>query len=698
VRLSGRTIAILIYAASWVLRAVFVLQLRGSPLADVPIVDEHFHVQWASMLAAGDWIGSEVFFRAPLYPYTLGLVFVLFKGSLLAARFVQVTYGALVPVAVYWLGRRLLGARGGIVAGIIAALYPFLIYFTNELLIESLVVVLDTLLLVAVLRADDVPSWGRWLGAGVLLGLAAIARPTVLVFAPCVLLWIWWRSHQAAQPAPARAPRVTLLQGRTPLRATALRFAFFLLGAGLVIAPVTLRNYALSKDFVMIASQGGVNFFIGNNTSSDGASAVLPVLGESWDYAECVRIAEREEGRPLKPSAVSGFWYRKGREFILRHPRQAAALFAKKLVLFWNRWELPNNKDVYHFSRMSLLFRGVSWLHFGVIAPLAALGAVVSWRRRRREAALLALFVGAYMMSVVLFFVCSRFRIPVVPPLIVFAAAGILWLWDRARGRDLRAIVRGVAVVGVAAALVNPDFYGTHLEDRTQTHCQIGYAYAQKGDHEAAIAEFRRGIEVAPGRTPARAKAYDGLGYSLEQLGREAEALDAYRTAAEVDPQLATAPNNVGAFYMRKLDHAAAVPWLEEAVRRDPWLPQAQYNLGLALFHLGDVKGAEEHFTATLVADARFKEAWNALGVVFEDTGRAPEGIAAYGRAIQLDPGYAEARNNLGVLLAKTGQYSEALLELEAALQLAPGNRNVTANIAQVRKLAAAQAGPAPGR
>ena len=101
----------LIFAGALLLRVLYVLHLRGSPLADFPIVDELYHVEWARALAAGNWVGSEVFFRAPLYPYTLGALFSLFGENLFAARMVQALYGALVPVVVYFLGRRAFDER-----------------------------------------------------------------------------------------------------------------------------------------------------------------------------------------------------------------------------------------------------------------------------------------------------------------------------------------------------------------------------------------------------------------------------------------------------------------------------------------------------------------------------------------------------------------------------------------------------------
>ena len=86
-----------IFALAWLLRFLYVLDLRASPLVEAPMLDELYYVQWATALAGGDWIGTEAFFRGPLYPYLLGVVFALFKGSVFAARIVQVTYGALTP-------------------------------------------------------------------------------------------------------------------------------------------------------------------------------------------------------------------------------------------------------------------------------------------------------------------------------------------------------------------------------------------------------------------------------------------------------------------------------------------------------------------------------------------------------------------------------------------------------------------------
>jgi tetratricopeptide (TPR) repeat protein len=671
-----------IYAVAWVGRFLYVLHLRKSPLSDHPMLDELYHVEWAQALAGGDWIGGEVFFRAPLYPYTLGLFYKIFGGSLFAARTAQVFYGALLPVALYFLGRRVFGKKIAIVSAAVAAVYPFFIYFTNELLIVTLIVLLDTVLLLAVLRADETPSWGRWLVAGLVAGASAIARPSVLIFIPFLLVWIWLGAAKDFRRTTDPCHRVRIARTNTAFGTAVLRFGIVLLGMALLIAPVTARNYIIGKDFVPIASQGGVNFFIGNNEESDGASAVVPELGESWRNEDAARIAEFGRGCALKPSEISDYWYERGRRFITTQPGRAAKLFLKKFVYFWDSFELANNKDVYHFGKMSWVFRITSWLHFGLVGPLGLLG-MWMFGRRRRVPTLLSIFVISYMVGVVLFFVNARFRLPVIPMLILFAVAAAFWIVERVKRRDVKALVWPLVALVTLGLFVNYDFYETHRGEHPQTYFTIGLAKASQGKYEEAIEEYERAIELSPGF----ARAYNNMGLALERLGREEEAIEAYETALKKDPELASAANNIGIHHWAKGDHETAARWFALAVEIDPYMAMAHYNLGGMLVQSAQWDLAEAHFKSAVIADRQFEEAWNALGLLFEETDRPAEAIAAYTRAVMAAPTFSEARNNLGIVLAKTGQYDEALRELEMARQCAPDDPKIQANIRQVREL-----------
>ncbi|MBD3367002.1 MAG: tetratricopeptide repeat protein [Candidatus Eisenbacteria bacterium] len=677
-------VAAAVFLLAWVARFIYVLHLRSSPLADVPMLDELYHVEWARTLAAGNWIGSSVFFRAPLYPYLLGLVFRLFDGSLHAARIVQITYGSLTPVVVYFIARRLRRNAWALGAGVVAALYPFFFYFDNELLIVSLIVLLDVLAILLLLRADEHPTWGRWAVAGLVLGLSAIARPNILVFAPFVLLWTWWSERRRVRDGTAPDCEGSLtspLVCSPPWRAAVVRFAVL---AGVVLAvvsPVTIRNYVLEDDLVLIASQGGVNFYIGNNPRSDGIAAVLPELGEAWEYEDAVRLAERDVGRELKPSEASAWWYARGREFLRERPGQAARLYLKKLVLFWDRFELANNKDIYYFGAHSPLFRSLSWLSFGLVAPFGILGMAALFRRR--TAALLGLFVLSYMGGVLLFFVNARYRLPIVPALIVLAVAGAAWLVERIREGDLRRVVPALLALAALFVVVNVDFYGTHVGDRAQTHNTIGLAHAERGRYAEAVEAYRRSLELSPGY----AGAMNNMGLALEEMGREVEAAQAYRSAAATDTTLATAPNNLGVLLWRRGELEAAIRAFEEAIARDPALPEARVNLGSVLLGTGRLQAARSQLESAVGLNPSFAEAWNLLGVVNEQLDRPAPAIESYARAVSLAPGFTEARNNLGIVLARTGQYREALRELEIGLRYDPGDERLLANIELVRRL-----------
>ena len=78
--------ALIIFAVALAVRLVHIWQIKPSPFFDILLGDANGYDQWAQRLAAGDWVGSEVFYQAPLYPYFLGLIYKIFGRDLLVAR------------------------------------------------------------------------------------------------------------------------------------------------------------------------------------------------------------------------------------------------------------------------------------------------------------------------------------------------------------------------------------------------------------------------------------------------------------------------------------------------------------------------------------------------------------------------------------------------------------------------------------
>ena len=151
-----------------------------------------------------------------------------------------------------------------------------------------------------------------------------------MLFIPFILVWI-----------------IFIL--KLDLRQKLLFSLFFLLGFLILVSPVTLRNYLVGNDFVPIASQGGVNFYIGNNPQANGLSAVLPPYADDWEYTDAMHEVQKATGKIPRPSEVSDYYYKKGLNFILHSPVEFTSLFIKKTYFFWNSFEPSNNQDISFF-------------------------------------------------------------------------------------------------------------------------------------------------------------------------------------------------------------------------------------------------------------------------------------------------------------------------------------------------------------
>lgn len=109
-------------------------------------------------------------------------------------------------------------------------------------------------------------------------------------------------------------------------------------------------------------------------------------------------------------------------------------------------------------------------------------------------------------------------------------------------------------------------------------------------DWQEAALDFRRATEVKPGF----ARAWSNLGMAEAELGREDDAIRAYREAIRRDARLVAPRNNLGTLLLRRGDVAGARRELEEAAAIPGSGPHVLYNLGLARLRDGDRDGALE--------------------------------------------------------------------------------------------------------
>ena len=104
---------------------------------------------------------------------------------------------------------------------------------------------------------------------------------------------------------------------------------------------------------------------------------------------------------------------------IARSPGRALDLLMRKLALYFNDYEVPDNQDMYFFSRYSWVLR-FPLIGFGIVFALGLAGMLLL-RQRPLTRVSLIVFFAVYGLSVVVFYVFSRYRLPSLPALLPFA-------------------------------------------------------------------------------------------------------------------------------------------------------------------------------------------------------------------------------------------------------------------------------------
>jgi tetratricopeptide (TPR) repeat protein len=555
-------LGLLVFLLALGVRLVYLRQAADVPFSSHPIVDGARYWTWAERIAAGDWLGEGVFYQAPLYPYFLAVVRVLFAPKLVAVYVLQAVLSAFGCALLALAGRRLFSPAVGAVGGLMAACYAPTIFYDGVLQKEALAVFLMSALcwLIAVAMVGGRPRIAA--AMGVVLGLLALLRENLLPFAPLLLVWLWVQ----ARGAPARA-RWSALFG-------------FTAGMAIVLLPVGVRNLVVGGELALTTSQMGTNFYIGNNPDADGSYVALrPGRGApEFEQADAISLAEQRLGRRLTPRETSRYWMGESFRFIRSEPGKWLRLMMRKTLLFWNANEISDAEDLYFYQRWSWLLRGFAavW-SFGALFPLAAAGACLVWPRRR-ELWLLYAMVLATSVSVIAFYVFGRYRLPIVPLLILFAAAGAVEAAKAVAGRQWRSLAVFAAALLSAGLLARAPLFDPEERQAGSFYCWSN-VLAEAGRTDEAI-EIGREAILHDARMP---EAHYNLGTLLARKNEPADAIAEYRTAVDLRPDYPQAWNNLGIVLAMTGDRSGAADALIRALEEDPGHSGARANLELTL-------------------------------------------------------------------------------------------------------------------
>ena len=357
--------------------------------------DSEAYISIANSLASGQGYklnadNGFAEYRAPFYPFLLAVVYKFFGNNDLIIQSLQCLLGAVICWLVYAIGKYLFNSIVGLLASIITAIDPFLVYIAGILLTEQLFIFFLVLAIYLLIRSKENLGYTWILGSGIILGLAVLTRPTALIFIPFCGLYIlmqWefqWKK-------------------RLIMTATLMVFIF------LTICPWTIRNYVKYRELIIISTAAGLNFYLGNNSLAKASDYDATFAAKPDDLESLLSSAST-------PKAKENVYTRYTINWIKNNPGRFISLYFQKFVNFWR--VTPDHVTNIYKSVW------VAFLSAAILILLYLLAILGIWKSRHFWRCLIILYfiLLSFPLGLSLFVTSPRFRIPLDPILILFSA------------------------------------------------------------------------------------------------------------------------------------------------------------------------------------------------------------------------------------------------------------------------------------
>lgn len=460
------------------LKVAYFLEYGALPFLYAPLFDSVVYVHQAESIRAGHFGDPSLLAFGPLYGWFLALV-----GD--AAVPLQLALGLLDVVILFRIVERRWDEDAALASAALYVGYGLLLFYESKLLSETLGF---TLALVATyLYTSPRFAIGRFataIGCGAVLGLATLARANLLLSIPFfVLLAVapWTRRDEAPPDLRARARRALGLAA----------------GIALVLGANGTWNYAHTGRFVPVILRSRT----ASLATSHAWDGTLRAFGRdgvasAWDVVDQARAElERSGPAPEAPGIDVAGW-------IAGSPRKLLGTFSDVETTF---------QYGYYGERTEVRALALLPVTFGMLLLLGVIGAALVWRRDGPRALLPLLPLAiAVVLTTTLFHPSSRYRLPIVIPLLMLAGPAIVGL-ARIPQRRTRIALGGLVALACVALAVRT--YAYELKSPAMWHLRVAEAEASYGDVSAARARIARARAAGAGdpEVEARIRYVEGI-------------------------------------------------------------------------------------------------------------------------------------------------------------------------------------------
>lgn len=333
--------------------------------------------------------GIATAFRAPVYSYFLAGAYAIFGHDFILVRIIQCLLDSVTLLVIFAIARLLFDRSVATIAASIYALYPLLIYSANTFFPTTLFTLLLSLATWSLFQLKQQATAFRSALLGVIFGISVLTVPTILAFIPLALVWLFFALEKKGGKFIFNAGIIIVMMG-------------------VVLSPWLIRNQKVFNKSLLIATNGGYNFWMGNNPLAKGSTGngIKPPEYLAQQLSRAKSEIEKEQ-----------LFYHDAFQFVKKEPARFIGLTIQKALNLWRFYPTPDTG----YKILPALSKILSAITYTPVLILALLGIILSGSRKREVVLLLLLFL-AVTVSYSLFITKVRFRLPLDPYLIVLAS------------------------------------------------------------------------------------------------------------------------------------------------------------------------------------------------------------------------------------------------------------------------------------
>ena len=412
-------------------------------LSPSKVTDMATYIDLARRIASGTYSG-EFYYQPFYYAVFLPLIYLL-GGGVWTVVVVQCLLGGATVWFAGLSAERLFSRFGALAAAFLVAVSTPLLLYAPFHLNETLQTFNLTLLFYLFLLAAERRSWYWWGGCGAVAGVAVLTRGNalLLLFAPAV-----WAVKK-------------LICDRERRRSMTVGIAAFVAALLLVELPFIWHNTRVTGKLCGPSTASGAVLALGNTPEAPPGGREPGLPAGPMEYPESWHRMMKLQKQGISVPRQMWNWFRE-------EPAAFLELQFRKILLFWDHREIPNNVSFYGEGAHSLLLSFLPIGRSAVLLTLTLAGALLMLPRLRKKGFglwLLYGFVTIYWLSIALFYDLSRFRAPILPLAAVLAAVALEYVREKPSREHILRFAAAV-LAGLWLCVFSYDTYRNHFESR----------------------------------------------------------------------------------------------------------------------------------------------------------------------------------------------------------------------------------------